>query len=234
MAQDTEGDFWSQELREELWWDLNRDRVRNMRLLQGLLPELVDMACIPKARGKFLRIFIRSSLQHAWDLHYQRKAPGFPRNLIAADNAMRVAMDAINSLDDKERNLLESELERNCDSGLDGYLGGEISEIADALERAARVARSTPKRNGRPRGTVNANNEKLRSFILHFYRSVVVACSGRLSLDPKNGGSGSLIRALRLIEPCLPKHFLPKVLPVKSIGRWISTIKRTTPKTYRA
>src|SRR5262249_28298848 len=151
---------------EELWWELNRDRVRAIRLLPGLIPELVALARMPKARGRFLEIFVRSSLQHAWDLHYQRrgKTAGFPNNLVAATKALRTAIDALTNLDQTERDLLEPQLAQNQD--IDDYLWGEICDVAGALERALAEAESKPgpRPSGRPRGKVNAINEKLRSF----------------------------------------------------------------------
>jgi hypothetical protein len=110
---------------------------------------------------------------------------------------------------------------------------GELGDVADALERALAAANSTPRRGGRPRGAVNANHEKLQAFLMDFYQGIVIGCSGRLSFDPKNGGSGKLIRALELIEPCLPPGFLPPRLPLKPIHRWIRALKSTPPKTSK-
>jgi hypothetical protein len=216
------------------------DREQRINFLQDVLPDLVALARIPEARGKFLYIFIRSSLQHAWDLNQeqaagfsrgaaQEQAAGFSRKLLRAAQVLRAAGDAIDSLDEKERDLVELALHPEA------YLEWEysfdtISEIADALDVAARKAASALRR-GRPPGTVK--NEPLRSFVMEFYRSVVVGCAGKLSFNSKNGGSGTLIRALRLIEPCLPSGFLPKALPAKSIERWIDPIKSTTPKTKK-
>jgi len=220
-------DLLSEEMAQNWWLELNRDRLRIDRLLRSLMPKLAVLAKLPAAKENSLFIFVRGSLHHAWDLHHQKNSTRLPNNLTKAAGAMRVVMDALYNLDDKERDLVASEL----DGEPEDYFTGEMSDLADALDRASRMAAAAPKRSGRPRGKVNASNEKLRSFIVDFYRGVVVGCSGKLSLDPKNGGRGKLIQALRLIEPCLPPRFLPKSLSAKSVDRWIRPLKRTTPKT---
>jgi hypothetical protein len=80
---------------------------------------------------------------------------------------------------------------------------------------------------GRPAGTIKY--WPLRAFVEELYEATL-SFRGKLSFSPKNGASGSLVRALRLIEPSLPNGFLPKVLPAKSIERWIAPIRKKSPK----
>src|SRR5262245_54654196 len=104
-------DLLSQEMAQNWWLELNRDRLRIDRLLRSLMPKLVVLAKLPAAKENFLFIFVRGSLHHAWDLHHQKNSTRLPNNLTKAAGAMRVVMDALYNLDDKERDLVASELD---------------------------------------------------------------------------------------------------------------------------
>jgi hypothetical protein len=72
--------------------------------------------------------------------------------------------------------------------------------------------------HGRGRPKYKVANLPLHQLVENLLCSVA-RYGGRLTFDAKNGGSGSLVKALNHLRPVLPPGLVPKVLPLKTIER---------------
>ncbi len=101
------------------------------------------------------------------------------------------------------------------------------NELAELLSEAHSVLRAKPRPNprGRPRrGAFSAiHSASLTEFTLRLLL-VVRFANGQLSID-KNSGEGTLVDALNLLRPYLPRGFIPQKLPMAMLDK-VRTLDR--------
>jgi hypothetical protein len=99
------------------------------------------------------------------------------------------------------------------------------NEFVELLSEAGSFlgAEPPPKPRGRPRRGAFSTHSSLAKFTLRLLLDVRVA-GGRLSLD-KNLREGTMVDALKLLRPYLPRGFIPRPLPMATLNR-VRTLDR--------
>jgi hypothetical protein len=176
------------------------------------LPRLTDLARVPPdpgRRGRF-RVAVLDVVFDAWQNDDVREAELQLRStnavLFHAMTALRSAKRALVDLDKNDREALWwpiSEVERGIDRFFEWVLG-----------EAERV-RPKAHRRGRRAGTVK---DRMFQIFVSDLLQAAEACSGKLGLE-KNIGKGTLIEAIAILTPCLPKGFVPTPLPLSTLQR---------------
>jgi hypothetical protein len=143
--------------------------------------------------------------------------------VINVQKKLEAARHAVNELNENERErLARAPILRKYPFGnvavdyWDSILGSMIGALAEVTGKDPDVGYVKRRKPGRPRGPVA--NYPFHD-VVHSLLYLVARYDGRLSFDPKNGGSGSLIKALNHLRPMLPPGLVPKVLPLKTIER---------------
>jgi hypothetical protein len=144
--------------------------------------------------------------------------------VINVQKKLEAARHAVNELNENERErLARAPILREYPFGnvavayWDLILDSMINALAEVTGKDPDLRYNGKRRKpGRPRGPV-ANYPF--QCVVRSLLDLVARYDGRLSFDPKNGGSGSLIKALNHLRPMLPPGFVPKVLPLKTIER---------------
>jgi hypothetical protein len=186
----------------------------------GVMRRLADLARVPKtdgARENFSRLIVRT-LSGAWIyseicIRYPAwKNPG-PRDAASEELAartLRASRPFLARLSERDREELFWPFP-------DEVLGG-----SEPIQPRAH-------RRGRPRGTV-----KNRAF-QHFVRGLFLAAEragGRYSLE-KNIGKGTVIEAIDMLGPYLPRGFVPRNLPFSTMQRIKGTLSKRRNGGYR-
>jgi len=183
------------------------------------LPRLTDLARVPdpEARGGHFQAAVLDIVLDAWENYDVRAAALQLRSTNAALSrvvtALRSAKWALADLDKRDREALWwaiAEVEGGIDRLFDWVLGES--------ERAQPQAHS----RGRRAGTIK--NRNFQIFVGDVLRAAE-ACGGRLGLE-KNIGKGSLVEAITILTPCLPKGFVPTPLPLSTLQRVKSNLAK--------
>jgi hypothetical protein len=172
--------------------------------------------------------------------------------LNAADKT-RAAAESLERLDDFDRNRLYATVARGVERKLRDSFSASVQRIPgfDEFEKtrklekeiiettvqtcvpllAAELALSTGQNPGRSGRKGAVDDWAFREVVLAL-RGSVADCGGKLPLDEKDPDGGAKFKAamdvLRLF-PHLPLHFVPKVLPIKSIAADWRRVKAEKP-----
>src|SRR5262245_61196531 len=213
-------------------------------LLKKKLPELADLARIPEAKRESFYDRVRSTVWDKWHLmlpfavrYPELRVPG--KKARDAAIALQAAVDAIGDLDEEDRACVTTRFKNRKkfrdehpapaegpyaeatsemlarDNGWWDVLIRINSEFAFSNHLLPRLPPFDPKpRRGQRSG--GAKHHRFR-WLVKGIHAHAARCGGRLTFDRKNNGRGTLVSALKLIEPCLPPGLLPERLPLSSI-----------------
>jgi hypothetical protein len=196
--------------------------------LEDAARRVVDVACVPVEEYNLCCARVCASLELIWgrDRRVVSQRPG--RALLKAADAAMNLNDALGSLNQVDRECVERLLtlepwalepwdEWLCDVPktvwllaflFSGAAGGSLPQPLGAA--------ALREKQGRRKGSIK--DLMFETFIHHILVHVVEA-GGKLTFSKNDGGRGTLIDALNIFRPVLPRGFVPNALPLGTIEK---------------
>jgi hypothetical protein len=211
--------------------------VEDIAIQEAVLRELAGLARVPEYAREAFFDAIDQLLAYAhggWLFRSQSSRLG-DASFLNAERAVRDAHLAVRALSPAQWDYLRESIEAipasngDPDNGVPAARDDWDYMLTVLVMAFAKRTGKTPfvapvRGRGRRRGTVG--NYPFQSFVRELWRQTE-RYGGRLSFSPKNGGSGAMLKALAVLEPCLPSGLVPKALPLSTIERIRQELKDT-------
>jgi len=188
-------------------------------LSQDVALQIADLAKVPNHARECFCDCICGAAQEVWEWDRRGTSSRPSEALIEAANAARTMKTALQALNENDREWLRKVMSQHIipASRHDPLRDPDwtVSVLADTFNAA--IGRrlfddrevTSPRKRGRRRGDIN--DRTFQDFVRHLLLSVRLA-DGDLTLD-KNFKKGTLIDALNILRPHLPKGVIPICLP---------------------